>query len=127
MTLSKEKIEEIEKNLKEGKLIDDDDSVEIVEKGDYWEKFIFFNMQTRGFYYFTKKAIVFIGGALGNTQFVVKYENIKEIKKSNVSLFIPTAITITAFNKKKNKNKKYKLSLLKRDRWIEFIKQKKQS
>jgi len=127
MTLSKEKIEEIEKNLKDNKLMDKDDSVIIVEKGDYWEKVLFFNMQTRGFYYFTNKAIVFIGGALGNTQFKVKYKNIKEIKKCNVAFFIPTAIKLTVFNEKKNKNKKYKLSLLKRDKWINFIEQKKQS
>lgn len=128
MNLSKEKIEEIENNLKEGKLIDEDDSVLVVEKGDYWEKFLFIRMQTRGFYYFTKKSIVFIGGALGSTQFVVNYKNIKEIKKCNVALFIPTAIKITVFNEKKNKNKKYKLSLLKRDKWINFIEeQKKQS
>lgn len=128
MNLLKEKVDEIEKNLKEGKLIDEDDSIIEVEKGDYWEKFLFFNMQTRGFYYFTKKAIVFIGGALGNTQFVVNYKNIKEIKKCNVAFFIPTAIKLTVYDEKKNKNKKYKLSLLKRDKWINFIEeQKKQS
>ena len=127
MTLTQEKINEIEKNLKKNKLIDEDDSVETIEKGDYWEKFLFFNMQTRGFYYFTKKAIVFIGGTLGNTQFVTYYKNIKEINKCNVALFIPTGIKITVFNEKKKKYKKYKLSLLKRDKWIEFIEQKKQS
>lgn len=128
MNLLKEKVDEIEKNLKEGKLIDEDDSIIEVEKGDYWEKFIFFNMQTRGYYYFTKKSIIFIGGALGNTQFVVNYKNIKEIKKCNVAFFIPTAIKITVYDEKKNKNKKYKLSLLKRDKWINFIEeQKKQS
>lgn len=128
MNLLKEKVDEIEKNLKEGKLIDEDDSIIEVEKGDYWEKFIFFNMQTRGYYYFTKKSIIFIGGSLGNTQFVVNYKNIKEIKKCNVAFFIPTAIKLTVYDEKKNKNKKYKLSLLKRDKWINFIEeQKKQS
>lgn len=128
MNLLKEKVDEIEKNLKEGKLIDEDDSIIEVEKGDYWEKFLFFNMQTRGYYYFTKKSIIFIGGALGNTQFVVNYKNIKEIKKCNVAFFIPTAIKLTVYDEKKNKNKKYKLSLLKRDKWINFIEeQKKQS
>ena len=126
--MNQEEMKEIEKNLKERKLIDNDDKLITTQKGDYWEKLLFFNIQTRGFYYFTKKAIVFIGGAMGSTQFTVSYKNIQEIKKCNVAFFIPTGIKITVFNEKKNKNKKYKLSLLKRDKWINFIEeQKKQS
>ena len=122
--MSEEKLKECEQYLKEGNLLDDNDKLLIVEKGDYWEKILFFNMQSRGYYYFTKKSIIFIGD-LGATKFKVSYKNIKEIKKCNVGLFIPTGIKLTVFDEKKNKDKSYKLSLLKRDKWIKYIEEQK--
>ena len=62
-----------------------------------------------------------MGGALSSTLFNIRYKDIKEIKKCNVSLFIPSGIKITVFDEKKNKDKTYKLSILKRDMWIKFI------
>ena len=118
-----EELKEIEETLKEGKLIDNDESVIKVEKGDYWEKFLIFNSQVRGYYYFTQKRIIFFGGLAGSTQWNVKYKDIVDLKKCNVGLFIPTGIKLTYFNEKKNKNKSYKLSLLKRENWINFIKE----
>ncbi len=41
-----------------------------------------------------------------------------------MSLFIPTGIKLTVFDEK-NKNKNYKLSLLKRDKWIKYIEEQK--
>lgn len=122
--MKQEELKEIENSLKEADLIDNDDSLIITEKGDYWERFLFINLQTRGYYYFTKKAIVFIGG-LSTTKWSIKYKNIKSIKKCNVALFIPTSIKITAYDEKKNKDVTHKLSLLKRDKWIKFIEEKK--
>ena len=122
--MTEEEIKDIENSLKEGELIDSDDSLEITEKGDYWEKFLIFNSQVRGYYYFTKKRIVFIGGFAGSTKFSVPYKSIKNIKKCNVGLFIPCGVLITAFDDKKMKDVKYKLSLLKRDKWISFFEEK---
>lgn len=122
--LTQKEINEIETALKEQDLIDKDDFLETTFKGDYWEKFLIFNSQVRGYYYFTKKSIVFIGGALGSTKWVVPYESIKELKKCTIALFMPTGIKIEYYDETKNKLKKYKMSILKRDKWFEFIKDK---
>ena len=122
--MTEEKLKECEQYLKEGNLLEDNDKLLIVEKGDYWEKILFFNMQSRGYFYFTKKCIIFIGD-LGATKFKAPYKSIKDIKKCNVGLFIPTGIKLTVFDEKKNKNKTYKMSLLKRDKWIKYIEEQK--
>lgn len=115
---------EIENTLKEGNFINKNDSLELTEKGDYWEKFLLFRQQVRGYYYFTKEKIVFLGGLASSTQLSISYKDIKNIKKCQVGLFVPCGILITAFNEKKNKDVKYKLSLLKRDKWIKYIEKK---
>lgn len=119
--LTQEEIKAMNDNLKEALLMDNDDSVEIIEKGDYWEKLLCFSSQVRGIYYFTKKNIIFIGGLAGTTNFSIYYKKIKDIKKCNVGLFIPCGVLITVYDENKNKDVKYKLSLLKRDKWIKFI------
>lgn len=113
---------EIEDSLKKRVLMDNNDSLIATEKGDCWERFLFINLQTRGYYYFTKKSLIFIGG-LGGTEWAIPYKNIQDIKKYFICFFIPTGIKINAYNKK-NKLKKYRLSLLKRNKWIDFIEQK---
>lgn len=113
---------EIEDSLKKRVLMDNNDSLIATEKGDCWERFLFINLQTRGYYYFTKKSLIFIGG-LGGTEWAIPYKNIQDIKKYFICFFIPTGIKISAYNKK-NKLKKYRLSLLKRNKWIDFIEQK---
>lgn len=124
MAIKKEDILEIEKSLKDASLIEKSDTLEMFQKGDYWERILFINSQIRGYYYFTKKSIVFIGGALGSTKWVVPYESIKELKKCKIALFMPTGIKIEYYDETKSKLKKYKMSILKRDKWFEFIKDK---
>ena len=48
------KLKEIEDSLRKRELIDDNDSLLFTEIGDCWERFLFINLQTRGYYYFTK-------------------------------------------------------------------------
>lgn len=122
--MKQEELKELEKSLKERKIIEHSDSIEAVEKGDYWERIFFFNTQTRGIYCFTKKAIVFMGGVMGVAQFAIPYKDIKVIKKCNVGLLVPCGILIVAPDEKKRRDKKYKLSLLKRKTWIKLIEEK---
>lgn len=119
-----DELKEIENTLKEENLIDEDDFLEFTDKGDYWEKFLIFNNQIRGYYYYTNKAIIFIGGALGSTKWIIRYSDIKNISKAKIALFMPTGIKLVVFDKEKNKTKKYKMSVLKRDKWLEYIKGK---
>ena len=122
--ISKNELLEIEKTFKESNVIDKDDKLEIIDKGDYWEKFLCFYSQVRGYYYYTSKKLIFIGGALASTKWIAPYENIKSIKKCNVALFMPTGIKLEVFDEEKGKLKKYKMSVLKRDKWVEYIKNK---
>lgn len=124
MAIKKEDILEIEKSLKDASLIEKSDTLEMFQKGDYWEKILFINSQVRGYYYFTKKSIVFIGGALSSTQVYIPYENVKSIKKYNVAFFMPTGIKIEAFDEKKGCIVKHKMSVLKRNDLIKYMEEK---
>lgn len=119
MALTEEEKLESEKFLREAKLIGEEDTIEEYTAGDYYP----FIGQVRGQYYFTNKRIVFVGG-LNN--FSLEYSCIRGIKKSFVGPFLPFGVTVTAEveNKGKTKSKKYKLSLLKRNYWIELLEKK---
>lgn len=120
MALTEEKVKEMEANLREAELMDADDNVEEYIQGDLWS----FTGQTRGWFYFTHKRMIFAGGLLGVENFSIAYTDIKEVKKCMISLFIPTGILISAEDPKTGKVKKYKCSVMKRDNWIEFLTKK---
>jgi len=112
---------DIMNSLVEAKLIDNNDKLIVTENGDYWEKFLFFRSQVRGYYYFTEKRIVFIGGFASTTQLSIQYKDIKKIEKCSVGPFLPFGVMIYVYDENKNKIIKYKLSLQNRNRWITFI------
>lgn len=83
-------------------------------KGDYWEKVLFMYSQKRGKIFITNQRIhVRVGFA---TEFDIEMKDIAEIKKCNVSLFIPTGIDVRLKN-----GKTHRLSVLKRDERMETI------
>lgn len=125
--MSQTEIMEIENSLREAKLMEIDDSLIITEKGDYWEKFFILRNQVRGYYYFTNKRIIFIGGFAGTTQWFIPYKNINGLKKCSVGLFIPCGINVIFFDEVNNKEKVYKMSVLKREKWINFINERRKS
>lgn len=105
----------IEKNLKAAGLMDNDDSLIATERGNYWKKTILLNSKVRGYYYFTEKAIIFIGGFASSTQWSIKFKDIKKIQKS--SLF--GAIIET--EDENGKTIKHRISLIRRNYWVDFI------
>jgi len=117
MALSKEAYEVWENNLKELNLLEAGEVIEEYVKGDYWE---FLGGQTRGQYLFTSQKVIFISG-YGFKQVVIKYSDIKEIKKCMIGPFIPTGIKLTVFNEEKGKNVKHKFSLMKRNDWMNLL------
>lgn len=121
MNLPEAKVKELEQWLLESELMDDGDYLEDTVKGDYYPPF---TGQVRGNYYFTNQRIVFFSGILGTSTFSIKYSDIKAIKKSFVGPFLPFGVTITAKDEKKGKDKKYKLSLLGRNKWLELFSSK---
>lgn len=119
MKLSEKKKEEWEKTLKEINLIGASDSIVEHTQGDLWT----FGSQSRGNFFFTTEKFVFVSG-YGLNNFAVNYSDIKGLKKSMVGPFIPTGITVTAFDPEKGKDKKYKCSVMKRKDWMAFLSEK---
>lgn len=117
MNLSEKDKKEWEELLMERELMNEGDSIVEYVKGDYYS----FG-QNRGRYFFTNESLIFISG-LGGTVAVLPYRNIKEIKKCLVGPFIPTGVKVTVFDEEKGKNKKHKLSLLGRKKWMEYLSQ----
>lgn len=121
MKLPEAKVKELEQWLVENKLMDTGDYLEDTVKGDYYPIYI---NQVRGNYYFTNQRIVFYSGMFGTSTFSIKYSDIKAIKKSFIGPLMPFGITITAFDSGKGKDKKYKLSLQSRKKWLELFSSK---
>jgi len=124
MALTPEKIADIEERLKTAGLIEADDKVVECEKGDYWAKlFLFMYDQVRGYYYFTEKAIVFVG-SFGVASWSIRYKCIKEMKKCTVGLFLPIGLLLTIYDEKKGKDVSYKVAIVHKKKWMEYLEQK---
>lgn len=88
-------------------------------KGDYWEKiFLCMYSQKRGKYWITNERIVFKGGFI--TEFEVKLSEIESVTPCLVGPLIP--FMPTGVNLKLKNGKSYKMSVLKRKKIIETIK-----
>ncbi len=124
MNLTPDRVAELEVNLKENGLIDIDDRIVEAERGDYWEKFLFTYTQIRGFYYFTEKSIVFVGGLLGSTSWSVKYKNIKDLKPATVGPFLPLAFKLFTYDEKKGKDVSHKVAIVHKKQWMAYLEEK---
>lgn len=105
--------------MKNLELWDENDDIEEVVRGDYWTLWT----STRGRYFFTRNKVIFISG-WGATTFTAPYTDISAIKKSIVMPFLPFGITLTVKDSKNGKDKKYKMSVNGRNKWIAFLEQK---
>ena len=123
MDLTPERKAEIEQNLIENELIKQGDHLVHSERGDYWEKLLCFYSQVRGYYYCTTECLVFVGGFAGSTFWSVRYKDIKKFEKCTVGPFIPTGIRITFYDEKMGKDRKYKMSVMGRAKWLSFLDQ----
>ncbi|MCR5593300.1 MAG: hypothetical protein K6F79_06100 [Saccharofermentans sp.] len=121
MDYTPEKIAEFEEMLRTLELISASDRIVEVDKGDYWEKILCFYSQVRGTYYYTEEAVCFVGGFAGSTNWSVKYKDIKKIEKCLIGFFMPFGIRVHYYDEKKDKIRKHKMSVLKRDRWIALL------
>lgn len=120
MKLSEKQKSDWMEALKNLEYLSDGETIVEYTKGDFWDSGFF---QVRGNYFFTEKAMIFVGGALGSTNWSIPYEKITEIKKCNVGgivPIIPTGVKVFYTNEK-GKSVKKVCSLLKRDEWIELL------
>ena len=115
---TEEDCQKIQAELRESELIAADEYVEKVTDGDYWD--MMGMSQTRGHWYFTNKQIIFIGGLMGGEVVHIPVDRIKSVKKYNIRFIIPTGIKVVAENDK-GKDKTYRLSVMKRENWIDYI------
>ena len=111
-------------SLKEISLIGSDEVLEAAERGDYYERMLCFYNQVRGAYYFSNKSVSFMGGFAGTVNWTVKYPDIKRIKKCPVGLFLPFGIKVYYYDENKGKDRSYKMSVLNRQTWINFLEDK---
>lgn len=112
---------EIEESLREASLMDEDDSLLNLFRGDYYETFLVLRLQTRGYYYITKKSIIFIGGLASSVIKVIPYQNIKFMKKYRLFFMLPFGIKIVSYDEKKGKDVTHRLSVNRRNDWYNFI------
>lgn len=118
MKFTEEEIKDIEKSLLENNYFEADEHLVEFTLGDFYE---FGFSQVRGRYYFSDRRIVFQGFG---TDFNIKFADIQEVKPCLVGPFLPFGIKIKALDPVKNKVRSYKLSVLKRKVWIDFINEK---
>lgn len=107
----------------------ENEKVELEVSGDYWgdtEYLGLLEKQKTGKFWFTNERILFSTGAFGlysKPFFIVNYSDIENIQKCNIGpsviKFIPTGIQLNMKD-----GKKYKISVLKRDKYIQFINSK---
>lgn len=90
------------------------ESLQHAIKGDYWEKGLLGYSQKRGYIWLTNERIHVEAGF---TKIIdIDLKDIVELKKCNISLFIPTGVDVVT-----RENKTYRLSILKREEQIQKI------
>lgn len=72
---------------------------------------------------FTKERVIFVT-AFAVSNFSIRYSDIKEIGKCNISWFFPMGIVLEAADPKSGKVKTYRCSVSKRQKWIEYLSEK---
>ncbi len=92
-----------------------------VTKGDLWVGWSIFSEQKRGNYTFTNQRAAFtptkLLGMGSNIEF--EYNDVMSLHKCSIGLFFPLGIKVVT-----KQGKKYKLSLLKRNNWFDFIQER---
>lgn len=109
--------------------LNENEKVELEVSGDYWGEMEYLGLlerQKSGKFWFTNERILFSTGAFSiysKPFFIVKYSDIASVEKCNIGpaliKFIPTGIQLNMKD-----GKKYKLSVLKREKYIQFIESK---
>lgn len=121
MALDEKKLAEWTNTLKELKLMDDTDEIIDHSYADYWEKLVLIaNNQVKGNMFLTKERFVFCSG-FGTTNLSFLYSDIQNVSPCKIGPAIPTGILFEVNDEKSGKIKKYKISVMKRQEWIDKI------
>lgn len=118
--MNDKKKEKQKKYLVEAGVMERDDTLIDVLQANYVRKLIGKSgLWKRGWAYFTEKRLICVTGLL-DQNIVIPYENIREIGKCSQFL-LPMGIMITYRNPETEEIVSDKLSMMKRDKWIDFM------
>lgn len=101
--------------------LEEGEEIQEIVKGDYWVKEVFWQeKQNSGEFAFTNKRLIFKSMFLGSVDknISIPYSEILSIEKAVVGLFFPVAFKVTTKD-----NQTYKFAMMKRDKYIDLMKQ----
>lgn len=117
------KLEKQKKLLVEAGVMEETDSLVDYLQANYVERLIGkVGTWKQGWAYFTEERLIVLTGVLDNN-IIIPYRNIKEIGKCSQGLF-PMGIVITYEDGKTGEIVSDKVSMTKRDKWIQFMEEK---
>ena len=120
--MTEAKLEKQKKKLVELGVMQQEDTLIHFAQANYVEQLIGkFGQWKQGWAYFTQQRLIIITGLLEDN-IVIPYASIRNLEKSNQGLF-PIGITIT-YENTDGKPATAKMSLMKRNKWIEFLQEK---
>ncbi len=118
--MSTAKIEKQKKKLVELGVIDPEDTLVDFVQASYMERLIGNTGKWKqGWVYFTEERLVVFTGVL-EENIIIPYKNISRLEKCSQGLF-PIGISITHRKIKNGKAVTDKISMMKRDKWLDFI------
>lgn len=119
MSMNEKQRQEWESALRKLQLLGDSDSIQEQVMANWCKMFM---SQTKGNCFFTKDKFIFVS-SFGLDNFAINYKDIKEIGKCRVGI-MPIGLYVVAEDKEKEKLKKYKISVMKRDHWLALLSEK---
>ena len=117
-----EKLAKQKKNLVKYELMEESDTLVDFFQANYVEHLLAgFGQWQQGWAYFTEERLIVITGLLED-HIVIPYRNIRSMEKGSQGAF-PIAVSIT-YENLKGELATDKISLMKRDEWMEFMAQR---
>ena len=121
--MSETKIEKQKQKLVELGIMEPEDTLVEFFQASYVERLIGkMGKWKQGWAYFTEERLIVITGLLEENM-VIPYRTIRELGKCSQSL-LPIGISITHENPETGKTVTDRVSMMKRDKWLEFLAQK---
>lgn len=121
--MNDKKKEKMKANLVKAGLMNQEDTIIECLQANYMERLIGkIGQWKQGWVYFTQERCICPTGILDN-DIVIPYKNIRELGKCSQGLF-PMGITITHENSETGELMTDKLSMTKREKWLDFLAEK---
>lgn len=121
--MNEAKKEKLKKQLVEVNLMEQEDTIVECLQANYLKKLLGkIGQWEQGWAYFTERRLVYPTGIL-DKNIIIPYQNIRQLGKCSQGLF-PMGITITYEHPETGEMTTDKFSMMKRQKWIDFMSQK---